>query len=45
MCFYLDALKNMVTGSVFKEIVLESVVVASDSLTQALSGNHYNRAM
>jgi hypothetical protein len=45
MCSYMGALGKMMSGSGFEEIIIEAGVCASGSISQVVSGSHYNRAM
>lgn len=45
MCSYMGALGKMMAGSGFEEVIIDSGVCASGSITQVMSGSHYNRAM
>jgi len=45
ICSFLGALRRMVVGSGFEDVVIESGVCSSGSIAQVLSGKHYNRAV
>ena len=43
--FVLGALRKMISGSGFEDIVVESGLCASGSIDQVMSGKHYNRSV
>jgi len=45
MCAYMGALGHMMSGTGFKEILIEADVCASGSIEKVLSGKHFNRAV
>ena len=45
MCSYMEALRKMMTGSGFEDILIEAGVCASGSIDKIMSGKHFNQAM
>jgi len=45
MCSYMGAIRKMMCGSGFEDIVAEAGLCASGSIDQVMTGRHYNRAL